>query len=249
MTESASASASTSLLDRQKQTNSMLQQLLKETSAKLYSGPDSASAESNQQLFEKYKQAKENLSTAPLQYRSAQRNYYVQTKGQQYYTNALEKEYGAKAEKAAKELEVQIGKNISSTEQLNQYLADGMKKSEYVFDLYDTVQEENSELKTNVAKSINITATSDRQVFYDMDKYDNLQQKYDYLIIAFYVLVFILALFIIQATLAAIRSIISYIKAAVIIIVIALFPMYVDYLWQRLTRLYGLVTGAEQSYA
>lgn len=234
-----------SLLDRQKQTNNMLQQLLKETSAQLYAGPDAAAAEDDQQLYEKYIKAKENLSTAPAYYRSAQRNYYVQTKGQQYYTDELEKEYGAKAEKATRELKAQIGKNISSAEQLNEYLANGMKKSGYVFDLYNTVQEENSALKNEVAKSVNITATSDRMTFYDMESYDSLKQKYDFLIIIFYVLVFILAIFIIRATLAIGRSIMGMIKAAVIIFIVAMFPKYVHYLWQRLTRLYNIATGAD----
>lgn len=224
-----------SLLQRQQMNQDKINQLLEQSAQALACGPTCQKLKISEELKQKYLDAETNIQTAPIKLEETKKNYYIYTQGRPVYDNMLEEELKQKSETISQLLAENFNDEVSSALTMNQYLNTALINSNYTKELLKEYTTKNEELSVQLRNSQGDILTNDRKTFYENDALDRLQLWYKVWWYMYYllVIVFVIAIFLSPSET-------SFIKKAIIFILLFFYPLYIDYL---VRCIYGLFTS------
>lgn len=221
------------LLQKQQINQDNINELLNKSAESLLCGPACQKLKITDELKQKYLDAETNIKTAPIKLEQTKKNFYIYTEGRPFYDNKLEDELKQKAEKISELLGESFNDEVSSANTMNQYLNTALINSNYTIELFKKYTEDNQELKLKLRDSRGDILTNDRKTYYETGALNQLQAWYKFWWYIYYilVLVFVISVFISPSQL-------SNIKKAVTVVLLILYPYYVNYIVKWLISLY-----------
>jgi hypothetical protein len=211
------------LLKKQQESTSKLSALLEQSLNTLSCGPTCQKIKTENELNQKYLNAKTNMQTAPVQLETTRKNYYVFKEGQPYYDNMLEEELKKKSEIMGNLLAKNFQEEIANAKLMNEYYNTELTNSLYTKELYDVYLEKNKLVQAAIKNNHADVLTNDRKTYYETEALEDLKNWYTFLWYVFYLFVmpiFIFTLFLKSSLHFIVRIIIVYIAFA--------YPYYID---------------------
>jgi hypothetical protein len=213
------------LLQNQINAQDKINSLLETTAASISCGPDCQKIKQSDDLKQTYLDAETNIQIAPIKLEESKKNYYVFTKGENYYNNMLEEELKNKADILALKISESFNEELSSSLTMNQFYDTALINSSYTKELLDSYIKKNSELKLKLRDKRGDILTNDRKTYYETSALERLQLWYKFWWYLYYisVIVFLLAIFISPSKL-------SFLIKFIVLVLLVFYPYYVDYL-------------------
>lgn len=153
-------------------------------------GPACQSQQRDETLHRAYLDAKSNVENAPNELQLAEKEYYVNVKGEQYYDDLLEKRYNSEAQNGKVTRTNKYKALIKQLKILNQDYDIGVINLKQLILLRNKLIKENVFLKNKIEKNISSILTNDRQTYYEVQQIDTVSM-WTNLFHVFYWLVFI----------------------------------------------------------
>jgi hypothetical protein len=238
----SNCNADNQLLTQQQKTTTQINELLAQSSQALLCGPGSEceKTQKTNDLQQKYLDAQTKLQTAPYEEHTAEKNYYIYSKGDVAYNDLIFKRLLEKAQNKSNEVSIKFNKNITLASESNDTLGSLTTTHTHMVELYETYIEENANLKAKILSYGADLITNDRKTFYEV-------QNYDFLIIWFKVWRWIYFILLIVFTVGIFLSKSMY-SLKVKIGLLSLFIIYpfvinyiVDYLLQFVAKIHSLL--------
>lgn len=213
------------LLQRQLNAQDKINSLLETSAQSIMCGPDCQKDKTSNELKQQYLDAQTNKITAPIKLEESRKNYYVYTKGENYYNNMLEEELKNKAEKLSELISDSFNEEVANAKTMNQYYNTSLINSSYTKELLQEYSEKNSDLKLKLRDNQGDILTNDRKTYYESTALDRLKLWYTFWWYIYYifVIIFLLAIFLSPSNL-------SIIVKLIILILLVFYPYYIDYL-------------------
>lgn len=213
------------LLQRQLNAQDKINSLLETSAQSIMCGPDCQKDKTSNELKQQYLDAQTNKITAPIKLEESRKNYYVYTKGENYYNNMLEEELKNKAEKLSELISDSFNEEVANAKTMNQYYNTSLINSSYTKELLEEYSEKNSDLKLKLRDNQGDILTNDRKTYYESTALDRLKLWYTFWWYIYYifVIIFLLAIFLSPSNL-------SIIVKLIILILLVFYPYYIDYL-------------------
>jgi ABC-type multidrug transport system fused ATPase/permease subunit len=212
------------LLQRQLNAQDKINSLLETSTQSIMCGPDCQKDKTSNELKQQYLDAKTNNIIAPIKLEESRKNYYVYTKGENYYNNMLDEELKNRAEKLSELISDSFNEEVANAKTMNQYYNTSLINSSYTKELLEEYSEKNSELKLKLRDNHGDILTNDRKTYYESTALDRLKLWYTFYWYIYYifVIIFLLAIFLSPSKL-------SIIVKLIILILLVFYPYYIDY--------------------
>lgn len=147
------------------------------------------------ELKQKLQQAETNLASAPAQFETAKKNYYVFEYGEGGYNDRMDKEYGEQAKKSASEIADVFKKELAKTEsRMNTWQGLAINYNN-VLELDRKYQRDNTRMRKEYRKEATDVFTNDRKTFYEDQRVDGLHFVYKYILWIIYLVVVLLIVY------------------------------------------------------
>ena len=213
------------LLQRQLNAQDKITSLLETSAQSITCGPDCQKNKTSDELKQQYLDAQTNKITAPIKLEESRKNYYIFTKGENYYNNMLEDELKKKAEQLSQLIAESFNEEVSSAKTMNQYYNTTLINSDSTKELLKDYSEKNAELKLKLRDNHGDILTNDRKTYYETTALDRLKLWYTFWWYIYYifVIIFLLAIFLSPSNM-------SIIVKLIILILLVFYPYYIDYI-------------------
>jgi len=212
-------------LKSQAQTTEQVNKLLAEANEKISCGPDCQELRKRQNLEQIYSNAEKNVSAAPEELAEAEKNYYVYTKGENYYRNMMRDRYKKNAVEEGIKLTNDHNNLIAELQDLLKEYTDQSIYTKRMGDLLDKYLNENKKLENKEDTYLKDVHTSDRKTFYENQQITSIQKWNKALFIMYWIMFTVYALIVLigQGQYKDIRTWIT-------IVVFILFPFVISHI-------------------
>jgi len=170
-----------------------LNSLLKMLDNQIKCGPVCQKIQRDENLKRLYENAVINKEEAPYKVKTAEKNYYVETKGTAFYNDMLKKRYSDEIRKTAIQ---NIKEHKDELDEIKSLISNYETQLIYngkIDKLLKKVKVENKWLRENVDKYKASVQTNDRKTFYEDQQIENLENWNKFIIYLFWILFIALA--------------------------------------------------------
>ena len=195
-------------------------------------GPSCQKQKVSQELEQKYLDAQTNMQLAPINLETAEKNYYVFSKGKTEYDNINEQELQIKSQQIAETIEQNFNDGIANANTMNTLLNALLNSSQHTIKLFEDFLEKNKELQVKLQEIQGDILTNSRKTYYQTEAFETLDLWYKIFLIVYFIIVIILCLSFVFAP-----HNLSKQKCIFISILIIFYPLYINYL---VKWIYGL---------
>lgn len=150
--------------------NSLIQQI----NGQLQCGPECQKLKKDERLKELYEKALINIESAPQQLNRAEKNYYVETQGLDYYNDVMTERYVIDSETDADSRIKKHTELVDSIKSTSANYSSSVKYRERMDELLNKLIKENKALNGKIEKYISTTTTNDRKTYYEDQQIDNV---------------------------------------------------------------------------
>ena len=208
----------------QQNTTDQINQLIQQANASISCGPTCQQQKNVANLQQIYLNAQENILSAPDQLKTAEKNYYVATKGEGFYHQFLKKELTVKSSALGDILTNTFHSEISTNTELAQVYNGLLRNYNHVLELYNNYVEKNATLEKDIKQTNTDIVTNDRKTYYEVQNTTNMQGWYHFFMWIYIILlfVFIIAMFAVPSTSYSIYA------KVVILAFFFLYPFLID---------------------
>jgi hypothetical protein len=213
------------LLQRQLAAQDKITSLLETSAQSIMCGPDCQNNKTSDELKQQYLDAQTNNITAPIKLEESRKNYYVFTKGENYYNSMLEDDLNKKAQQLSELISISFNEEVASAKTMNQEYNISLINSNSTKELLQDYSEKNAELLLELRDNQGDILTNDRKTYYEFSALDRLKLWYRFWWYIYYifVIIFILAIFLSPSNLSIIVKIIM-------LILLIFYPYYINYI-------------------
>jgi lipopolysaccharide export LptBFGC system permease protein LptF len=183
-------------------------------------GPLCKQAIIEEELEQRFIDAKINLENAPIIFEDTKRNYYVFKEGDDFYNEMLESEVEKKANKIANDFNEKV-KNVQIMRKYYESDVINTKNSE---DLYKQFLKENQHLEKTIKDQYGDILTNNRKTYYSAEALTRLQLWYRIFWYIYYILVIVLILSFLLGT----NTNIGKTNKLVITFILLVYPYIID---------------------
>ena len=219
---------------------SQTNQLIEASSDAILCGPDCQKSRNNENYTQAYLNAQTNLQNAPQQLMTAEKNYYINVKGQNAYNNYLDETLNSKINLIGNSINQKFNQSIQNGLESSNYYTILNSNYNYINNLYDSYVKENIYLKNKINSLIGDVTTNDRKTFYESQNYDYLLKYYK---IYRWIYILLLITFFIAIFLA--DSSYSFTKKIIIFVLFLLYPIFITaivyWIWKIILRIQELL--------
>ena len=203
----------------QQNTTDQINQLIKQANATIGCGPTCQQQKNIGNLQQIYLNAQENILTAPDKLKTAEKNYYVATKGQEFYNNFMKKELTVKSVALGDTLTNTFHSEISTNTELAQVYQGLFRNYRHILELYEQYLEKNATLEKDIKQTKTDIVTNDRKTYYEVQNTTNMQGWYH-----FFMWIYIILLFVFMFAMFAVPN--TYYSIYAKVVILALFFIY-----------------------
>jgi len=163
-----------SIMDQEELTT-FINNLVQSSNDSLTCGPFCQKEKRTSELKQIYLDAQTNEQTAPFQYETAKKNYYVYKDGEASYNKMRFKELEEKADKIIQEMEKKFKEQIKSVRVMNSYLESELINSQNTIELLKDYEVKDLVLEEDYHKKINEVITNDRKSYYENQEIERIK--------------------------------------------------------------------------
>lgn len=185
-------------------------------------------------LKEKYLRVKNSLETAPSRILETQKNYYVFVNGENEYNEFLEQELSKKADVVIDSYSNIFNELKENAEILSNELEIIKENSINTYDLYNDYIKNNRIISKKFKLYESDVFTNFRKTYYEVNEYENVLTKYNFYYRFYYIFsfIYIILLFIYGRKIYSMKTII------ILIIIVLIYPYFINYLVQLILGTY-----------
>jgi len=207
----------------QQETTDKINNLIQQANASISCGPTCQKENNISNLQQLYLNAQENVQSAPDQLKTAERNYFVAAKGQEFYDNFLKKELSVKANALGDVLTNTFQTSISNISHLAQIYNSLFVNYRHVLELHNNYVERNTDLEDKIKQTKTDIVTNDRKTYYEVQHAGYMQGWYH-----FFKWIYIILLFVFLIAIFAVKSSYSIYSKVIILALLVLYPFVID---------------------
>ena len=185
------------------------------------------------ELEQKYVNAKSNLATAPSEYETAKKNYFIELDGSVGYNAIQGTDLTSKATKIATTLQDNFNKSYHEASILLESYSGVYINLNNIFDLLKNYMEENKSLMKKVKNTTSDIVTNDRKTYYEDQSIDHLKKYYKWMKYLYY---FILIIYLICIFLVPPQ--VSRKKEIIIFIILFIYPFVIGPIWRFIMKVF-----------
>ena len=213
-------------------------QLIQLANQSITCGPSCQQQKNVDDLQQKYLSAQANVATAPQQLETAEKNYFLESKGAAYYNDFLKNKLQGKADILGNTLNSNFQKNIQLAKDFSQTHDSLTTNYQHVLELLNGYVKSNDSLKSEINGVQRDIVTNDRKTYYEYENYNSMKKWYYMFKWIYIILVFIFGIFLFGSNY-------SFSYKIFLLVVFVFYPFVIDFLViyfiQLLHELYSLL--------
>lgn len=163
------------ILAEQLLNNEKINNLLEMATEYIQCGPDCQANKKEQDLQQKYLDSQTNLKMAPVRLERNRKNYYVYTKGQDYYDDMVKTEMMETIKSIGEKLKTNFDEQIKGAETMSSLLDTTIANSKVATSSLDAYEKMKLKLHSEINDNSDKIALNDRNVYYDDESIDKLK--------------------------------------------------------------------------
>lgn len=223
---------SSTLLEKQQQTQQQLNQLLEYSQNQLNCGPECQKWRTANDLRQKYIDAEANATNAPVQLEDAKRNFYEFTRGIPFYEKQQKAEMSRKIKKQSDDIESEFNKSIEQANTMSNYYQTALTYASHLRELSSTYKDNLNQVEDKIKNLNGDILTNSRKAYYESIKTTNNKSDYNITQIIYYALIIFFSIYLFLTDSLTISNII-------IIILFLCYSFIITWLYYGLTYLYN----------
>lgn len=209
-------------------------------------GADCQAQKRDETLRRAYLSAKDNVKNAPTKLQIAEKEYYVKTKGEDFYNNLLEKRYTNEAQELKEKQTLKHKKQMKEIKTLNKDLDANMIYYKRINMLRNNLIKQNRKLKREINDEIASIETNDRKTYYETQQLTS-QNSWTNLFLVFYWMLLIAFIFVSLFIKNGFKNWRVWLQILVLVLLpyigISLFISIIIYIFDVLETIWIMITG------